>query len=75
MTQGCLLLVYASYAFRFLAYAFLVPSPWVTVPVDLFHGLTFGLMWATSASYANVIAPEGRVGRDGEEMGQNWDIT
>ena len=41
---------------RFLSYYFLA-TPWLSLLVDSLHALTFGLMWATAASFANDIAP------------------
>ena len=60
--ETALLVVHAVFFMRFLAYRFFtvwVSSPWITCPIDLAHGVTFGLMWAASASTANAIAPSG----------------
>ncbi|CAH1968392.1 unnamed protein product [Acanthoscelides obtectus] len=37
----------------------LVTNPWLTLPVELFNGLTFGLSFACMASYASIVAPPG----------------
>lgn len=54
--EKSLMLVYAVYVVRFLAYSF-VHSPWLSYPIDCLHFFTFGIMWTTVASYANAIAP------------------
>lgn len=54
----CLCIVFFVYAARFAAYAALT-SPWWVLPVELLHGVTFALMWATCVSYAKRIAPPG----------------
>ena len=41
---------------RFSSYYFLA-TPWLSLLIDSLHTLTFGLMWATAASFANAIAP------------------
>jgi PPP family 3-phenylpropionic acid transporter len=33
--------------------------PWLVLPVQLLHGLSFSAMWVACVSYANQIAPEG----------------
>jgi len=60
--EHALVIVHAVFFIRFLAYRFLttwIVSPWITCPIDLAHGITFGLMWAASASSANAMAPAG----------------
>lgn len=54
------LIAFSLFAFvlRAMAYAF-IPSPWVSLPVQLLHGLTFSVMWAAGSMYARQIAPEG----------------
>nr|CAH7760399.1 unnamed protein product [Callosobruchus chinensis] len=37
----------------------LVTNPWLTLPIELFNGLTFGLAFACMASYASIVAPPG----------------
>lgn len=36
----------------------IMPSPAWVVPLSLFHGVSFGLYWISSVSYANKIAPD-----------------
>ncbi|HET7142701.1 MAG TPA: major facilitator superfamily domain-containing protein 6 [Anaerolineales bacterium] len=46
------------FAIRALAYSF-ISLPWMALPIQLLHGLTFSLMWAAGISYADRIAPPG----------------
>ena len=46
------------YAVRFMGYSFL-RNPWVVVPLELLHGVTYGAAWATCSGYASVCAPPG----------------
>ncbi|XP_061163928.1 major facilitator superfamily domain-containing protein 6-like [Saccostrea echinata] len=55
---NCIYLVFAAYSLRMLAYSFL-DSVFGVLPVELLHGFTFGIMWATSTSYASIISPPG----------------
>lgn len=43
---------------RFMFYSILV-NPWWTLPIECLNGLTFGLFYATMASYASIVAPPG----------------
>lgn len=45
---------------RFLLYS-LIKNPWLFLPIELMNGPTFGLFYATMASYASIIAPPGTV--------------
>ena len=53
-----LMLALAALAVRLLAYA-ITPNPWLILPVQLLHGLTFAAMWAAGVAYAHKIAPPG----------------
>jgi PPP family 3-phenylpropionic acid transporter len=46
------------FAIRVLAYSF-IGVPWLALPIQLLHGLTFSLMWVSGVSYANEISPAG----------------
>jgi len=46
------------YALRFY-FMSLVMVPWVTLPLQLMHGPTYALMWASGVAYAKQYAPEG----------------
>jgi len=51
-------LVLAVFGLRFLLYSFL-SNPWHSLPIELLHGVTFGLCYSTMASYAHTISPPG----------------
>ncbi|XP_063240921.1 major facilitator superfamily domain-containing protein 6-like isoform X2 [Bacillus rossius redtenbacheri] len=51
-------LVLAAYGARLLLYS-LLADPWWSLPIELLHGPTYGLMYATMASYASIAAPPG----------------
>ncbi|MBI1878249.1 MAG: MFS transporter, partial [Chloroflexi bacterium] len=53
-----LMLALAALAARLLAYA-VTPNPWLILPAQLLHGLTFATMWAAAVAYAHKIAPPG----------------
>lgn len=58
---GTLTIVLAAllvYDGRLLYYSEL-SSPWLVLPGELLHGITFALSWATVASHAAVISPKG----------------
>lgn len=43
---------------RFVLYS-VIKNPWWFLPVELTNGVTFGLFYATMASYASAVAPSG----------------
>lgn len=43
---------------RLILYSTLT-SPWFALPVELLHGLSYGVFYATMASYASIVAPLG----------------
>ncbi|XP_055619237.1 major facilitator superfamily domain-containing protein 6-A isoform X2 [Toxorhynchites rutilus septentrionalis] len=51
-------LVLLGFGVRFLLYSLLV-DPWWVIPIELLNGVTFGLFYATMASYASIAAPPG----------------
>jgi hypothetical protein len=51
-------LVLCAFGVRFVIYS-LLKNPWWCLPVELFQGFTFGLFYATMASYASIVAPPG----------------
>lgn len=57
----CLYLAFAAYSVRFISYSFLT-NPWFVLPIELLHGLTFGLMYAAATSYGSIITPPGMSG-------------
>ncbi|XP_064099196.1 major facilitator superfamily domain-containing protein 6-like [Macrobrachium nipponense] len=42
-----------------LCFYYTVTNPWWFIPIELVHGMSFGLAYATMASYANSITPKG----------------
>ncbi|MCJ7624021.1 MAG: MFS transporter [Anaerolineaceae bacterium] len=48
----------AVYIIRAMALSF-VTVPWIILITQLFHGLTFSVMWVAGVAYANEIAPPG----------------
>ncbi|XP_077984491.1 major facilitator superfamily domain-containing protein 6-like [Glandiceps talaboti] len=56
--KGVFYLVLLSYIIRFLGYSF-ITNPWMVLPLELLHGITFGAMYAAVTSYASIIAPPG----------------
>lgn len=51
-------LVLLTFGVRFLLYSVL-KNPWLVLPIELMNGITFGIFYATMASYANIISPPG----------------
>ncbi|KQS43807.1 major facilitator superfamily domain-containing protein 6-A isoform X1 [Drosophila erecta] len=51
-------LVLFGFGVRFILYSML-QNPWYILPVELMNGVTFGLFYATMASYASIVAPPG----------------
>ncbi|XP_053683703.1 major facilitator superfamily domain-containing protein 6 [Sabethes cyaneus] len=51
-------LVLLGFGARFLLYSLLV-NPWWVIPIEFMNGITFGLFYATMASYASIVAPPG----------------
>jgi len=46
------------FAVRALLYSF-ISQPWMAMPIQLMHGLTYALMWVSGVSYAGMMAPPG----------------
>eukprot|EP00056_Hartaetosiga_gracilis_P003992 m.70150 g.70150 ORF g.70150 m.70150 type:complete len:171 (-) comp11659_c0_seq10:561-1073(-) len=58
---GALCVIFISmgaYAGRLLYYSQL-SRPWSVLPIELLHGVTFSLSWATIVAHAQEVAPEG----------------
>lgn len=57
--DGCIYVTLACYTLRVLYYAALhwIGEPWAVLPVQLLHGITFGLYWSTGCTYARSLAP------------------
>lgn len=60
-TWGCLNLIFLAFILRMAAYTGLphAPTLWLVLPVELLHGLTFGLAWSVGTGYFAAIAPKG----------------
>jgi PPP family 3-phenylpropionic acid transporter len=56
--KNVLLLALAALAVRLLTYA-IISNPWLVLPVQLLHGLSFSALWAAGVAYADKIAPPG----------------
>lgn len=54
----CMTFVLLGVGIRFMLYSVLT-DPWWVLPVELMNGITFGLFYATMASYASIAAPPG----------------
>ena len=54
----CLYIALFSYFVRFLGYSFLT-NAWYVLPIELIHGVSFGLMYAAASAYASIISPKG----------------
>jgi MFS family permease len=61
-TRRCVVLILACYALRQTFYGLALPrlvSPWWVLPVQLLHGVTFGLYWSVGNGFVRAIAPRG----------------
>lgn len=56
--HGVLYLTFVCYTIRYLSYSF-IPNAWYVLAIEPLHGVTYGAMWAATASYGGVISPEG----------------
>lgn len=54
----CMSIVLLGIGVRYTLYSFLL-NPWWVLPIELMNGVTFGLFYATMASYASIVAPPG----------------
>ena len=55
---ACLYLALAGFAVRFLSFSF-ISNVWIAPPVELLHGVCFGLMYDAATEYASIISPKG----------------
>lgn len=53
-----LILALAASSLRLFLYS-LLRSPWWVLPIQLFHGLAFSLLWSAGVAYADSLAPIG----------------
>ncbi|KAL4546901.1 hypothetical protein Ndes2526B_g07705 [Nannochloris sp. 'desiccata'] len=60
--DGCLHLCFLAFLVRLGSYATLAhwkQTPWTVLPVELLHGLTFGLTWSAGTAKSALISPAG----------------
>jgi PPP family 3-phenylpropionic acid transporter len=57
-TRGTLMVALGAHVLRVLAYA-AIRQPWMALPVQLLHGLSFSALWVACVSLASEIAPPG----------------
>ncbi|XP_041458774.1 major facilitator superfamily domain-containing protein 6-like [Lytechinus variegatus] len=55
---GVMYMTLIAYAIRYFGYSF-VYNPWFILPVQLLHGITYGLSWPMFTAFANKTAPKG----------------
>lgn len=60
-TTACIYLGIAAYAVRLFIYS-VVENPWIVLPIEALHGITFGLVWAAFTNYIYASAPAGTEG-------------
>jgi hypothetical protein len=60
-TEGCIHLVMFAFVLRLLAHSSLAlwPTTWLILPVELLHGVTFGLAWACGTVKTAQLSPDG----------------
>lgn len=51
-------LVLVAFSLRFFLYS-LLSDPWLSLPIELLNGVTFGLCYAAMTGYAHTVAPDG----------------
>ena len=56
--RGVISLALFCYALRYCCYS-LLQNPWVVLPIELLHGVTYGALWPACTSYCHMVAPEG----------------
>eukprot|EP00051_Salpingoeca_urceolata_P001481 m.41319 g.41319 ORF g.41319 m.41319 type:complete len:509 (+) comp11448_c1_seq2:127-1653(+) len=63
------------YAARFALMSFL-ENPWLALPLELLHGLTFSITWSCIATYADTVTPDPalRATMQGVFGGAHWGI-
>ncbi|XP_071838819.1 major facilitator superfamily domain-containing protein 6-like isoform X2 [Apostichopus japonicus] len=56
--EGIFYVVLCAWATRFIVYSILI-NPWLILPVELLHGICFGLLWPNVTAFCNDVAPPG----------------
>ncbi|GMF09822.1 unnamed protein product [Phytophthora lilii] len=60
-TAKCIFVSLIAYGIRMITYAF-VQHPWLVLPIETLHGLTYGLLLAAFTNYIYEAAPKGTEG-------------
>ncbi|GMF34852.1 unnamed protein product [Phytophthora fragariaefolia] len=60
-TALCIVIVVVAFFVRAIVYTFMV-QPWYVVPLEMLHGVTFGLLAAALTTYIYSAAPKGAAG-------------
>lgn len=60
-TALCIVVVIAAFFVRGVVYAYMT-QPWYVVPLEMLHGVTFGLLAASLTTYLYAAAPKGAAG-------------
>ncbi|KAG6621246.1 Major Facilitator Superfamily (MFS) [Phytophthora cinnamomi] len=60
-TALCIVIVIVAYFVRVIVYAYMV-QPWYVVPLEMLHGVTYGLLAACLTTYMYAAAPKGAAG-------------
>ncbi|XP_054754871.2 major facilitator superfamily domain-containing protein 6-like isoform X1 [Lytechinus pictus] len=55
--RGVFVLTLFCFTLRFVGYSFL-QNPWLVLPIELLHGVTYGALWPACTSYVNLITPD-----------------
>ncbi|XP_794166.4 major facilitator superfamily domain-containing protein 6 [Strongylocentrotus purpuratus] len=55
--RGVFVLTLFCYTVRFAGYS-LLHNPWLVLPIELLHGITYGALWPACTSYINLITPD-----------------
>ncbi|CAG5122478.1 unnamed protein product [Candidula unifasciata] len=67
-------LTLVAYAIRYLVLSFLT-NPWMALPVEVLHGVTYSLFWAAASSTASMVAPPGtQASSQGLAGAMYWDL-
>ncbi|OWZ17944.1 Major Facilitator Superfamily (MFS) transporter [Phytophthora megakarya] len=60
-TPRCIIFSVIAYGIRMIVYTY-AQNPWVWLPFEILHGMTFGLLWAAFTNYVFQSSPEGTEG-------------
>jgi MFS family permease len=60
-TPNCIIFSIVAYGIRMAVYTY-AENPWMWLPCEALHGMTFGLLWAAFTNYVFTSSPEGTEG-------------